>query len=70
MDYFGAVVNCSARVSDAGHGGQIMITQEICDFLRVDENQASAELKAFGPVITVRSIDVAVHLQVCRALWD
>jgi len=33
FDYFGQAVNLSARVSDAGHGGQVVATQEGVDAL-------------------------------------
>jgi class 3 adenylate cyclase len=33
FDYFGQAVNLSARVSDAGHGGQVVATQEVVDAL-------------------------------------
>jgi len=38
MDYFGNPVNKSARVSDTGHGGQIVCTMEVVDALRQNMN--------------------------------
>jgi len=40
MDYYGPVVNMSARVSDTAHGGQIVCTQAIVDALEVERKQA------------------------------
>lgn len=57
MDYFGPVVNCSARVSDAGHGGQIMITQEIFDVLYGDDSKKDERLVEFAPQVK----DCGVH---------
>eukprot|EP01116_Phalansterium_solitarium_P024053 TRINITY_DN868_c1_g1_i4.p1 TRINITY_DN868_c1_g1~~TRINITY_DN868_c1_g1_i4.p1 ORF type:complete len:618 (+),score=304.54 TRINITY_DN868_c1_g1_i4:531-2384(+) len=37
MDYFGRMVNLSARVSGAAHGGQTLITQAILDEIKDDE---------------------------------
>ena len=34
MDYYGKVVNLAARVSDAGHGGQIVCTKEVCQIVQ------------------------------------
>eukprot|EP01083_Nonionella_stella_P075837 206345_1 len=33
MDYFGQNVNLASRVSDAGHGGQVVATQEVHDLI-------------------------------------
>ena len=48
MDYFGPVVNRSARVSDTGHGGQIVATQEVIDQLfekgKIDNNRNMDEM--------------------------
>src|SRR5947209_5452464 len=38
----GPVVNRSARVSDTGHGGQIVCTQEVVDALRSNLSSASS----------------------------
>ena len=34
MDYYGKMVNLAARVSDAGHGGQIVCTSEVCQIVQ------------------------------------
>ena len=46
-DYFGPTVNSAARVSDAGHGGQTIITVEA--------------LKMMGGEASVRCLDLGVH---------
>jgi adenylate cyclase len=35
MDYFGPVVNRSARVSDSAHGGQIVCTEQVQEKLAI-----------------------------------
>jgi len=42
MDYFGPVVNRSARVSDTAHGGQVVATQEVVDAIKPILDEASA----------------------------
>jgi class 3 adenylate cyclase len=58
MDYYGPVVNRSARVSDAGHGGQIVMTQEVYDILQSDEGKNHQELQSMHPVVT----DIGAHV--------
>jgi hypothetical protein len=51
MDYFGGVVNQAARVSDAAHGGQIAITQEVYEVLQRPEAKQHALLQELDPVV-------------------
>ena len=50
MDYFGGVVNQSARVSDAGHGGQIVVTEEVHTVLLSEEAKQDERIKEFLPL--------------------
>ena len=42
MDYYGQMVNLAARVSDSGHGGQIVCTEEVTRIV-IDEVQKEKE---------------------------
>jgi predicted ATPase/class 3 adenylate cyclase len=46
-DYFGPTVNRVARLRDAGHGGQILLSQSACD-LAVDHLPEGVELRDMG----------------------
>lgn len=48
MDYFGPVVNRSARVSDTGHGGQVVCTQEVVDILNSEEGKKDIRLQGYA----------------------
>ena len=56
MDYFGPVVNASARISDAGHGGQIVVSDEVLEVIHKEKTENKS--KAFGemdPEVTTPS---------------
>eukprot|EP00455_Lapot_gusevi_P049603 TRINITY_DN7065_c0_g4_i1.p1 TRINITY_DN7065_c0_g4~~TRINITY_DN7065_c0_g4_i1.p1 ORF type:complete len:173 (-),score=68.61 TRINITY_DN7065_c0_g4_i1:188-676(-) len=61
MDYFGPVVNLSARISDTAHGGQIVCSDEVKEALTqaIDESNAnfSRQAKDFNPIAT----DMGMH---------
>eukprot|EP00457_Paulinella_chromatophora_P001726 gb/GEZN01001728.1/.p1 GENE.gb/GEZN01001728.1/~~gb/GEZN01001728.1/.p1 ORF type:complete len:826 (-),score=151.72 gb/GEZN01001728.1/:316-2793(-) len=50
MDYFGPVVNAAARISDSGHGGQIVVSKEVKEIIDKEmvekANQTFQEMKA------------------------
>jgi class 3 adenylate cyclase len=55
MDYFGPVVNLSARISDTAHGGQIVCSRDVHDALVVAQQLPAESLDArlgdFRPVV-------------------
>ena len=53
-DYFGPAVNTAARVEEAGHGGQVLLT----DAVRITAEVAAVELGEFA----LRSLDEPVRL--------
>lgn len=53
MDYFGPVVNESARVSDTGHGGQIVVTSPVKQMM----DEGLEELEPYN----VQSKDLGAH---------
>jgi predicted ATPase/class 3 adenylate cyclase len=48
-DYFGSTINRTARIMNAGHGGQILVSQAVSDEL-AGELPAGVSLKALGTV--------------------
>jgi class 3 adenylate cyclase len=60
MDYFGPVVNRTARLSDSAHGGQVVCTQEVFDLLK--NAQLTPE---FFTDETERAVIAAVHADDC-----
>lgn len=49
-DYHGNVVNTTARVEDAGHGGQVVVTQDVLDALPSGfMSKHQTEVKDIGP---------------------
>ena len=48
-DYFGSTINRTARIMNAAHGGQILVSQALADALR-DALPAGVELKSLGSV--------------------
>ncbi len=47
-DYFGPVVNRCARIQGAGHGGQILVSQEVADACNVRQIDPSISFKDLG----------------------
>ena len=58
-DYFGAVLNCAARVMAAGHGGQILVDDAAAHLL------SSIDLMALGPR---RLRDIATPVEMFQVL--
>ncbi|RXW19790.1 hypothetical protein EST38_g6078 [Candolleomyces aberdarensis] len=58
MDYFGSMVNRSARVNSAASGGQIMITADILREInaKVTETESESEYSKFQPQVAVDGI--------------
>ena len=48
-DYFGSTINRTARIMNAAHGGQILVSQAVAEQVR-DGVSAGVELKALGTV--------------------
>jgi predicted ATPase/class 3 adenylate cyclase len=46
-DYFGPTLNRVARLMSAGHGGQVLLSQAVCDLVR-DDLPSSMELRDLG----------------------
>eukprot|EP00808_Paulinella_micropora_P020250 g41271.t1 len=44
MDYFGPVVNMSARISDAGHGGQVVISHDVLEVVEKEVEEKKNEI--------------------------
>ena len=64
-DYFGSTINRTARIMNAGHGGQILVSQAVRDEL-ADKLPTGASLKALGSVrlkglSTVEAVYQVVH---------
>lgn len=71
-DYFGQPLNRVARLLEAGHGGQVLLSQTICDLAR-DLLPTAASLKAMGVIQLLAppwTVNLSRRLQVVHGYFS
>lgn len=60
-DYYGPCVNLGARIGDTGHGGQIIVSQELVDACNPDVDGAFFKMQDLG-LYCLKGVAEPTHL--------